>query len=151
MRPAGALYVALIVVLVAGCSLLPIGSPGPGGTAAAEIAAHQQQWEVQGIRSYRWKVAYLCECPGGTFSVTVIDGAVTGVVDDSGAAIVDRALPLTIDALFAQAAQTIAGGGTVQAEWDAPSGLPRSMVLDPVPKAIDDELSMQLVAFEPTR
>ena len=36
-------------------------------------------------------------------------------------------------------------GGSVRATWDA-SGLPRHLVLDPIPNAIDDELDVTIDA-----
>jgi hypothetical protein len=142
-----------LLVFVAGCGLLPFGTPVPGGPAGAEIAAHQRQWQQQGVGSYVWQVSFLCECGiSGQATITVVDGMVTEATNPAGPLPIDdvASFPLTVDGLFTEALRTLADGGSVDVTWGGPSGLPTSMFLDRDLQAIDDELSVSVDTFEPT-
>ena len=56
--------------------------------------------------------------------------------------------PLTIDAVFDEAARTLEAGGRVTAEW-APDGLPRQLNLDRDLQAVDDELGITITEVAP--
>ena len=142
-----------LVLLLGGCGLLPapFASEPPGGAVAADIAARREQWRAQGVASYEWRVAFSCECVlSGPTTITVVDGVATEItnpvieVEPGDVA----GFPLTVEALFEDALRTLADGGSVDATWDAATGLPRNMFLDRDRNAIDDELSVELVAFQ---
>lgn len=141
-----------VLVLVAACSMVPapLASQRPGGAMAQELAARLEHWRAQGVADYSWQVAFGCECLlNGPTTITVADGAPTAVRNES----IDVGLedlegfPLTVDALLEEGLRTLAGGGSVEATWDAATGLPRRLLLDRVPNAMDDELSVEVLSF----
>lgn len=149
--------VALVAaaLLVTGCGLLPVPTPGPatapGGVTAADLAAHRQAWTWRGITSYTWTVSFGCECMiDGPVEVTVAGGVATSATM-AGAPIPVAQLsgfPLTVDALHAKAQAALDGGGTVTAIWGS-GGLPATMLIDPIRNAVDDELSVTVTSFAP--
>jgi hypothetical protein len=147
-----------LALFVVGCSLLPAplhGAPTPaveaGGELPPAIQAQLRTWTASGIRDYTWVIQYGCECGfNGEFTVTVVDGQVTevGWPPRIEAGIGD--LPVgTVEELYARAASTIGEGGEVRAAW-GDGGIPTSITFDPIPNAIDDELSVTVVSFTPS-
>ena len=149
-----ALCLALFLV---GCSLLPaplnrapVSLPSPLAGLPPDLAAQRDAWLLLGPRDYSWVIQYGCECGlNGEFTVTVVDGQATEVQwpprIEPGVA-----LPVqTVDDLYAKAAATIADGGEVHATWGN-GGIPTTITFDPVPNAIDDELSVTVVSFTPS-
>ena len=169
---------ALAACLVAGCGIInnpfpppaqpaerppaeprvPIPAPPDPQTNAlaqaqrARLRAALAAWGASGIDSYTWKLAVLCECsPSGPIEVTVVDGAPTRVVTQTGEANLDdlAGFPLTVDAVLQEAIDAIDGGGTVEVEWGDQAGVPKSMTIDRMPRAIDDELILEVTGLDP--
>jgi hypothetical protein len=125
--------------------------PPPGPIGPGDLAAQRAVWTAQGIDDYTWDVAFGCECLlNGPTTVIVVDGAPT-MARNNGQP-VDLAsidgFPLTIDAVFDEAARTIESGGRVTGEW-GPEGLPRQLSLDRDLQAVDDELGITILQVAP--
>jgi hypothetical protein len=153
MRPARVIVWLALMLIVTGCSLLPapFDATGPGNLPP-DIAAAHQAWQASDIASYTMDVEFLCFCAlTGAVTIDVRDGKVTSVIQEG--AKVDPArvtgFPLTIDAMYARIGAVIAQGGTVTAQFD-PNGVPSRIELDPVPNAIDDELTIGVRQVVPT-
>ena len=163
-KPRSVLLGVVLVVLatvVGACGLLPFGALMPSGgappmpvgtpTAAvrADLADHLAQWRARGLASYGWTVSFGCECSiNGPLAVTVTGGVPVKAVTQ-GAVVVIRdvsAFPLTVDALYVQAIAALDGGGTVTVTW-GDGGIPTRILIDPIPNAIDDELTVTVTAF----
>lgn len=146
-------HIALVAValLVAGCGLVPFVTPSPVNPRA-DLAAHRQAWTSRGVTTYAWTVSFGCECViNGPVEVTVAAGVATDATM-SGAPIPIAQLsgfPLTVDALYAEAQAALDGGGTITATW-GDGGLPATILIDPIPNAVDDELSVTVTTFVPS-
>ena len=149
-----ALCLALFLV---GCSLLPaplnggpITQPSPIGALPADLAAQREAWTASGIRDYTWAFQLGCECGiSGQYTITVVNGQATEIEQppriEPGVA-----LPVeSVDDLYAKAAETLADGGQVHATWGA-GGVPTTITFDPIPNAIDAELSVSVGSLTPT-
>ncbi len=88
---------------------------------------------------------------GGLIRVEVADGRVVNVTYPD--AISEQILPeipmLTVADFFERARSVLADGGGVEAELDEFYGHPLTMTLDPVPNAIDDEMTIVVQSLEP--
>jgi hypothetical protein len=147
-----------LVLLVAGCGLLPWELPGvgpspmPAGESAALLAENEQAWAASGIDTYVWELEFGCLCAmDGPVTVTVVDGQVTEASDAGGPIARDRlaSFPLTVDAVYTEAGRALASGGTVESAFAA-GGVPLRLRLDPIIDAVDDELSIEVLDFTPT-
>jgi hypothetical protein len=152
LRRALPFLAACLALFVVGCSLLP-ALPTPaveaGGELPADLAARRDAWLRGGTADYTWVIQAGCECGlSGEYTVTVVDGQVTEI---GWPARIEPGVELpvkTVDDLYAKAAQTIAEGGEVHADW-GDNGIPTTITFDPIPNAIDDELSVTVVSFTP--
>ncbi len=118
------------------------------------LASHEAAWRASGIDSYVWQVSYSCLCQMTTpVEITVVDGRVTSVTSLDKRPSMDgtEVFPLTVDSLYEQARETIAGGGAVVATWKAGSDVPATLTLDPIPRAVDDELLISVDSFAVSR
>jgi hypothetical protein len=152
------LRACVAALVAAGCELAPVASvevqtPGvPAGVSAGLLGQARHAWAGQGIASYRLTISYFCECPTGVYELTIVDGELAKVV--SGHKTVDPArvegFPTTVEAMFVQAEAALRRGGSIEATYDPLTGVPLKMFLDPIPNAIDDELSIEVSAFVPS-
>lgn len=88
----------------------------------------------------------------GAIRVEVVDGQVVSA--DYPDTVTEQVLPgipmLTVNDFFERARSVLADGGAVEVEFDASYGYPQTMTLDPIPEAIDDEMSIVVRSVEPT-
>lgn len=158
MRLVAAVICAVTAILaIAGCELaavLPTAAQTPGipaGVGAEELGQARLRWAGQGIDSYRLTISYLCECAGGVYELSIVDGAVVKATSEGK--LVNRAridgFPTTIDAIFTQAEAALRRGGSIQATYDPQTGVPLNMSIDPIPNGIDDELGIEIASFVP--
>jgi hypothetical protein len=163
-KPRSVLHAVAIVALstlVAACGLLPFGALMPSGgepptppstpttAVRADLADHLALWRARGIMDYSWTVSLGCECAiNGPVTVTVSGGKPVGAVSGgTRLALADlSAFPFTVDALYVQATKALDGGGNVTVTW-GDGGIPTRMLIDPIPNAVDDELSVAVTAF----
>ncbi len=155
-RRVGLALVAVVAIgsVVAGCDRLPITifGVGPSPDPAEDLARHRAVWAASGITEYRLDVTYSCECPGGTYVISVTDGAVAAITSAGQpvAAADFPPFPATVDQVFAAAEGVFAKGGTIHATYDDATGAPRMLTIDPIPAAIDDELTVTIDAVTPS-
>ena len=87
----------------------------------------------------------------GPVRVEVVDGNAVNVAYPD--AMSEQVLPqvplLTVSDFFARARSVLADGGLVEVEFDESYGHPVTMTLDPIPEAIDDEMSIVVRSVEP--
>jgi len=158
LRRALPFLAACLALFVVGCSLLPAPlngapatQPSPQVALPADLAARRDAWLRLGPVDYTWVIQMGCECGlNGEYTITVVDGQVTEIGwpprMEPGVE-----LPVkTVDDLYAKAAETIAEGGEVHADR-GDGGIPTTITYDPVPNAIDDELSLTVKSFTPSR
>jgi hypothetical protein len=143
---------ACLALFLVGCSLLPRELTAPATPRAelpAELAAQRDMWLRGGPGDYTWVIEYGCECGlSGEYTITVVDGQVTEMEwpprIEPG-----MELPVqTVDDVYTRAAETIADGGEIHATWGN-GGVPTTITFDPVPNAIDDELSVSVTSLTP--
>ena len=152
LRRALPFLAACLALFLVGCSLLPVRLTAPATPLAAlpaDLAAHRDGWLRGGARDYTWGFQLGCECGiSGEYTVTVVDGQATEIQQPPR---IEPGIDLpvrTVDDLYAKAAETIAQGGEVHATW-GDGGIPTSITFDPIPNAIDDELSVTVGSFTP--
>ncbi len=147
------LALPILAIGLAGCAAVPLGPTTElAEMALADVQARQRAWDGAGVDDYTLGLTFLCECTmAGAMEVVVADGLPVRATTARGPLTPDElaSLPVTVDRLFAEAVSDLNAGGSVRATWDV-SGLPRHLVLDPIPNAIDDELDVTIDAFEPT-
>lgn len=87
----------------------------------------------------------------GLIQVEVVNGVATNVVYPD--AITEQILPqipiLTVNDFFDRARKVLAEGGSVEVDFDEAYGYPLVMTLDPIPNAIDDEMSIAVRSVDP--
>ena len=120
--------------------------------SAEEVTARLAAWRAEGFATYEWTVSFGCECLlNGPVKVTVRDGQVASAIGPNGALEQDAisAFPLTVIALLERMQAAFAEGGTVTASFDGPGwmAVPVDVTLDPIPNAIDDELTINVQKF----
>jgi hypothetical protein len=156
-------FLAFVLVLfVAGCSLLPKPSPSepegsifpvgpaPGDTRAVDAAL--LAWQDAGIDDYRLDLGFLCGCAiAGNVIVDVEDGQPVRVLVNGNEVEAGDAAPfgLTVDGLLTEARRALTEGGTVTAQFDPANGRPTRLDIDYLPGAIDDELSIVVNSLTP--
>jgi hypothetical protein len=150
-----------LVLALAGCGILPWPMTGAASSAQPplrasvtldELAARRAAWAASGPGTYTWRVSYSCECAvSGPVTITVVDGIATRATGEGGVIALDRltGFPLTVTALLDRAIEAVQGGGEVTATWQGPVGAPNAMLLDPIPNAVDDEVSVTVVGLVP--
>jgi hypothetical protein len=154
LRRAAPFLAFALALLVTGCALLP-GSPGSADpTGMTELVVAGRTWRAANVGDYRLEVRFSCECAmSGVARIDIDDGQVA----DAGVNGVPlppdlwQAFPLTVPAMFDQASLAIERGGTAIGEYDRTTGVPISLTIDPEPRAIDDELMIQIDSFTPVR
>lgn len=131
---------ALPLVAVA-CSL---SGPGDEGDPLDRLDESRAKWVANGPSEYELAMRRSCgEClPDGALAVvvSVSSGGTTVSLAQNGERIEDQSgLYPDVDGLFELIETYILAGGEVEAEYDGDLGYPRSVSIDPVPDAVDDE------------
>lgn len=145
-----AFLVAALTTLLAACSLLPGASLSPRELALRQLAAQQATWQSKGLDDYVITIERQCFCPGGQFEITVVDGIVTGVTNDTLPVRPDevQGLPKTVPELFA-VVSGLPAEAAVTVSYDETFGFPALIEVDPIPNAIDDEYTLVVHGFRP--
>lgn len=132
-----------LAVSVAACGDDPL-SPEQTALNAAE-ARWAQQKPASNSYLMEQQVACFCGNGGSVFEVTVTQGAVTRArnLDTDVEVTADRLqLFRTVDQLFTEIRNAIKTPGTLTSlEFDAMTGVPRTVGLDPIRQAADDEVT----------
>lgn len=156
-RTAMAMVLAAAALLSAGCEVfgIPIGSP-PAKPADAALAEARARWAEAGIDDYQFTIQTICFCQQsvvGPFRVTVVDGVTTDIVNLEGGPVdadTRRAVPLTVDALFAKVAEALDRADDLVVAYDGTFGIPTSIDIDWIVNAIDDETTFEVTDFSAT-
>lgn len=136
-----------IASLTAACVIATACSvSGPDGEddPLARLSAAIQVWQASGISDYELAMRRTCgEClPEHALAVVVTVSGGTKTVSRASNGEPVIALPRTypdVDGLFDLIEDMVLAGADVDVEYDGALGFPRSVSVDPVPDAIDDE------------
>jgi hypothetical protein len=88
----------------------------------------------------------------GPISVEVVGGRVESATypDAMTRQLLPKIPMLTVADFFERARSVLADGGLVEATLDRSYGYPTTMTFDPIPNAIDDEMSVRITSLDPT-
>jgi len=126
---------------------------GAGSVDLALLDENQQRFESTVGSDYLlvFDVVSSVTAEAGPVQVEVRDRRPVSV--DYPDAMTEQILPeiplLTVADMFSRARAVIDDGGLVEIDFDASYGYPTGMGLDPIPSAIDDELSITVRSVEP--
>ena len=126
----------------------------PPGTeeVAADLAAQRALWEQAGIDTYEFTMSYyVFSGLYGDYRINVVDGETVRLVREDGSeldAMLADELPSTIDELFDRLERTVTADSFV-AEYDPELGYPRSVLVDHIVNAVDDELEVRVTSLTP--
>jgi hypothetical protein len=125
----------------------------PPGTeeVAAELAAQRATWEQAGVDSYEFTMGIEVFGPlYGAYRIVVVDDAPVSMVrEDESEAPLPAELPGTIDAVFDLLERSVSADRFV-ATYDPDLGYPRSVTIDHILNAIDDELAVHVTSLTPS-
>ena len=147
--PLFAVIAIMALTLMPGCSLVQSG-------VQRDLNAARDKWERSGIDDYEYHLRVLCFCPpNNTFPVIIkVQNGVNLSVEyaqEPKEVTNDFFKPLdTIDKLFGIIQNAIdTGADSLIVEYDATYGYPKSIEIDPITNAIDEEISYFIEAFFP--
>jgi hypothetical protein len=133
---------AVLFAVLLGCS---ITAPGGRSGDQLELTRNRERWAGAGIRDYEFEFQRSCFClPAVTepVRITVRNDVVTAVIrtrDGQPASATVGAWP-TVDSLFADVQRRIEQNAErLDVEYDAAYGYPRSIAVDVLQMAADDE------------
>jgi hypothetical protein len=145
----------IICFAFAGATLLHAQEAGT--SLSDRLAAARATWEQAAVTEYVYGYNKFCECHAETppeTLVSVADGVVTDVrhrmvrTGDVVPAQPDRfALYWTVEDLFGLIERAASGTATVQADFDADSGVPQRIFIDYLPDMIGDEVDVAVTSF----
>jgi hypothetical protein len=134
-----------LILLVAGLVLvLPAGALA-AGAQDLQLARASALWSSQHVRSYSYRVTVGCFCAPAYRRPTTV--TVRGGKSHVSKYVIKQLR--TIPAMFRLIRQTLAdpNAGAVTVSYDKHRGFPRSVRLDPIRNAIDDEVSWTIDRF----
>jgi hypothetical protein len=123
-----------------------------------ELAQARARWADGGLTSYAVTQRRICFCPPPfEWTVVVENGQpsfVSAVLDpsvpDRTGELLALGLSMSVEDLFDWIESQIRGGGEIDVTYDADLGYPVHVAADPVPGAVDDEISWELKDVTPT-
>lgn len=114
-----------------------------------EAAQAQQLWTSNGPDDYRfiWRTSAMVG--QGRFAVEVHDGAVVSIkpLQEGPRVLEERAL--TVEDVFAELEELQATADAVEVSYDAELGYPRSVAVDVIDGAVDDEYEFHIEDLHP--
>ena len=126
----------------------------PAGTeeVAAELTAQRAIWEQAGVDTYEFTMSYyVFSGLYGDYRINVVDGETVRLVREDGSELDEMLadeLPSTIDELFNRLERSVTADSFV-AEYDSELGYPRSVLVDHMVNAVDDELEVRVTSLTP--
>ena len=130
---------------------VPQSSPGTEDVAA-ELTAQRAIWKQAGVDTYEFTMSYyVFSGLYGDYRISVVDGETVSLVREDGSELDSRLseeLPGTIDALFDRLERSASADNFV-AEYDSELGYPRSVLVDHMVNAVDDELEVRVTSLTP--
>jgi hypothetical protein len=154
-------YTVLVVVavLVLAALVYALAFGVPGSSQVRQLDANLQRWQAQGIAHYRMQVNIGCFCPffdRMPLTVEVQDGQVLSVADAKGQPVAaddpirsfGNEQLMTIEGVFAYAREAFQTADKTEVAYDPALGFPRSLSIDSIELAMDDEMSVLISEFE---
>lgn len=134
---------AMLALATVSCSIF---EPESRSKEQIELTRNRQRWTAAGIHDYAFDYRLLCFCgPGVTdpVRITVRAGAIVAVVRQSdGLPVAGEFGWLTVDGLFADIQSRLDQHvASMTVEYDPTYGYPRSIAVDLIASAADDEYS----------
>lgn len=129
----------------------PEAQPLARGAPDEALADARALWEAADIVDYTMVVEPRCFCGfQGEVEVVVVNGEQVDVRprDPDVTAEQYDGLDLTVDGIFRAVSDAIASG-TVDVAYDPDRGYPTSAALDPMPNAVDDEITYRVLTLKP--
>jgi hypothetical protein len=149
LRRALPFLVFSLLLLVAGCSLLPATTPSARELLAQELRAAEAHWASKDISTYRFTLTYSCFCPWtDPMAVVVVDDQVTSVTMNGEAVANAGGLPLLVESAFEQVRSSL-DAHEIEAAFDPEFGFPSRVIADPIENAVDEEFSFRITDFVP--
>lgn len=153
LRRRGAALALLMALVAAIAAVIVVASPGraapPDASHQADLDAARARWEDAGPASYTLEYRLLCLCVNGPFTVEVAAGAIVSATDAQGDPI-DPGLAATYDvpALFEAVQEAIdAPVDDLVVDYDVDLGYPARIAMDRIAEAVDDELTIEVLAL----
>jgi hypothetical protein len=136
-----------ILTAALACSL---SGPDEEGGPLARLLEARLRWQASGIAQYELRMRRTCgEClPASALSVVVsVSGGEKSVsLAENGEPVEAPHLYPDVDGLFDLIEEMVLAGAQVEADYDE-RGVPRSVAIDPVPDAVDDEFGFVIEAL----
>lgn len=153
--------IALAVAVLTAAGLACDDSNSPNGTLRADLAAARARWAAARITSYGVTERRTCYCAEPIeWTVVVADGTpqfIDSVANAGGSGRTDYDLEvaaldlsMSVEQLFDWIDQQIGVADVVEAVFDPALGYPRSVSVDPIKQAADDEIGWQISGVTPT-
>ena len=147
--------VLLAALMVLGCSSSSVTGGGGGGPQADPLTAAQALWAAKKPAGDRYvmvqRVVCFCAIANVSYRITVNGASITDVVNDrTDAPLASSSWGTfkTVAQLFDAVRAAQAKVGTLKAvEYDPTLGFPRTVSLDPILNAIDDEVSYVTISI----
>ena len=127
--------------------------PAPPPGLDTEGAAAWTTWQRLGVDDYRYRLTVGCFCLGVDGPVEVSGGEVTRVegkrYDGESLTGFPDGDP-TVDEVFRQLSRALRHADQVEVTYDPRTGVPKTIEVDWMTNAIDDEISYRVTDLEPT-
>jgi hypothetical protein len=129
--------------------------PAEGAPEQDRLDAARARWEAAGIDSYTWRYERHCLCPPLEVEIVVVDGVATAhelvPATDGAPGPVDQELEiLTMDDLLDAVQDAIDTAASLTVGYDPGTGQVRTLDVDQIENAVDDEYGYAVTAFEAT-
>jgi hypothetical protein len=156
----------ILAILIASAAvvgvILAVTTGSKGSAQLKELAANSEKWQDLNITHYVMKVNIGCFCAfvyRMPVTVEVFKGTVISVVDNTGQNVpaddpirtIEDSQLLTVEGLFAYAAEAIRTADRTKVSYDPLAGYPVSLSIDRIEQAMDDELAVQITELKPFR
>ncbi|HEX6927131.1 MAG TPA: DUF6174 domain-containing protein [Longimicrobiaceae bacterium] len=142
-----------VLVVTTGCGLSATKNED---AARQELARHRSLWQSQKLQNYRYVGRRTCFCPREVVDPVVVevrgDSVASATYQQTGEPAAARYAGLwpTLEGVFGIVEEALErDAASVQVEYDAERGYPRSITIDYVEGAVDDELRYTVEEFEP--
>jgi hypothetical protein len=133
-----------LTLLAVACS---VSGPDRGADPLARLDLARRQWQSSGVSEYELAMRRSCgECPPAAASAVVVSVSAGGIavsLAGNGEPVDPPFAELypDVDGLFELIENALVGGvADVQVDYDRDRGYPRSVSIDALPDAVDDEL-----------
>jgi hypothetical protein len=136
----------LPLLALAVCAAPAVAVSGDAAAQRRDLVHNRARWAHQNLRDYRFRLRVSCFCASSqraAITVTVRRGRPVGATPFTGVR--------TIPEMFATIRRVLLDphAGAVFLRYDARRGFPRTVSLDPIKNAVDDEIGWTMDRFQP--